>query len=74
MYTIDVLHSVLSSCLKIHSYFMELHADADLTKPSVQQTGESEPYRCVETAAKEPPAKDMLIPVLDIQQWSVEEG
>lgn len=73
MYTIEVLHGVLSSCLKILSYSMELHAGVDLAKPSGQQPGESEPYRC-NTAAKEHPAEGMLIPALSLQQLSVEDG
>lgn len=73
MYTIDVLRGVLSSCLKILSYFIELHADVDLTKPSVRQSRESEPYRC-NTDAKEHPATGMLRPVFSLQQWSVEDG
>lgn len=43
MHSTDVLCSVVSSCLKTLSYFMELHADVHLAKASVQQPGESEP-------------------------------
>lgn len=52
---------------------MELHAAVDLAKTSVQQPDESEPYRC-NSAAKQHSAKDMLISVLGLQQWSVEGG